>query len=135
LYIAAALPEISSQECTGFDGDDNLYGLGIRLGIYIQWMTTGLALIFVPEEACSMRDVNDSEFSAAHTPRIISLSPTTLLGFRLAMFIALVWATISRPRATIYRPHRPLGRVGNIVACACIFLRANSPESLVIERL
>ena len=44
----------------GFVGDNNTYGLGIRLGIYLQWITSGIAYNFVPEEAVTstMRSVN-----------------------------------------------------------------------------
>lgn len=47
-----------SQTC-GFTGDDNTYGLGIRLGVYFQWITSSLAYNFVPEEAATMRGVNN----------------------------------------------------------------------------
>ena len=43
----------------GFVGDNNTYGLGIRLGIYIQWITSAIAYNFVPEEAVTMRSVNN----------------------------------------------------------------------------
>ncbi|KAG8952321.1 hypothetical protein FRC04_004749 [Tulasnella sp. 424] len=48
-------------EPCGFDGDDNTYGLGIRLGLYFQWLSTMLSNflgIVKPEEAKSMKGVN-----------------------------------------------------------------------------
>jgi hypothetical protein len=53
-----------------------MYGLGIRLGLYLQWMTTSMANNFVPEEAIVMRGVNNS--------------------FQLATFVALVYTTLTR---------------------------------------
>lgn len=46
------------EQC-GFVGDDNTYGLGIRIGVYLQWVTSSLAYNFVPEEAVTMRGVNN----------------------------------------------------------------------------
>jgi hypothetical protein len=42
----------------GFQGDDNTYGLGIRIGIYLQWVTSAIAYTFLPEEGATMRGVN-----------------------------------------------------------------------------
>ena len=54
---AAAQPSTPTQQC-GFAGDDNTYGLGIRIGLYLQWFTSSIAYNFVPEEAVNMRGVN-----------------------------------------------------------------------------
>lgn len=35
----------SSQDC-GFKGNSDIYGLGIRLGIYLQWITSKVAVYF-----------------------------------------------------------------------------------------
>ena len=59
-----APPAVSSSQSNsnittcGFKGDDNTYGIGIRIGVYLQWATSGLAFNFVPEEAVTMRGVN-----------------------------------------------------------------------------
>ena len=45
-------------EACGFVGDNSTYGLGIRLGIYLQWIASSIAYHFVPEEAVTMRGVN-----------------------------------------------------------------------------
>lgn len=71
---------ISRENACTFKGDDNMYGLGIRLGLYFQWMTTSTANNFVPEEAATMRGVNNS--------------------FQLATFIALVYTTVTRLLST-----------------------------------
>ncbi|CAG8694257.1 11183_t:CDS:2, partial [Acaulospora colombiana] len=52
----------------GFVGDSNMYGKGIRIGMYLQWITSSLAYNFVPEEAVNMRliyiTVNNQELYA-----------------------------------------------------------------------
>jgi hypothetical protein len=51
-------PNCTPIPTCGFLGDSNTYGIGIRVGIYLQWITSGLAYNFVPEEAAEMRGVN-----------------------------------------------------------------------------
>ncbi|PVF95414.1 hypothetical protein CPB86DRAFT_788060, partial [Serendipita vermifera] len=58
----------------GFKGDNNMYGKGIRIGMYLQWITSSLAYNFVPEEAVNMRGVN--------------------FGFTLANFVGLIYITV-----------------------------------------
>lgn len=41
-----------------FEGNNDLYGLGIRIGIYINWWATCFANNFVPSEAPPMRALN-----------------------------------------------------------------------------
>jgi hypothetical protein len=64
------------QPSCGFNGDDNAYGAGIRIGLYIQWITSAIAYNFVPEEASNMRVVN--------------------ICFQLANFAGLLYITFSR---------------------------------------
>jgi hypothetical protein len=56
--IAAVSAQNSTNTTCGFIGDDNTYGFGIRLGLYIQWITSSIAYNFVPEEAPGQRIVN-----------------------------------------------------------------------------
>ncbi|KIO27793.1 hypothetical protein M407DRAFT_22967 [Tulasnella calospora MUT 4182] len=68
------------QPC-GFDGDDNTYGLGIRLGLYIQWLSTMLCNflgLVKPEEAKSMKGIN--------------------LCFQVSVFGGLLYVTATRGR-------------------------------------
>ncbi|KAG8893370.1 hypothetical protein FRC00_010640 [Tulasnella sp. 408] len=68
------------QPC-GFDGDDNTYGLGIRLGLYIQWLSTilcNLLGLVKPEEAKSMKGIN--------------------LCFQASVFGGLLYVTFTRGR-------------------------------------
>ena len=37
-----------------FEGDDNLYGLGVRIGSYLQWLTVGLAYNFAPKKTVGL---------------------------------------------------------------------------------
>ncbi|RPB18844.1 hypothetical protein L211DRAFT_686771 [Terfezia boudieri ATCC MYA-4762] len=65
----------ASGECTGFQGDQDTYGLGIRIGLYFQWVTSSIAYNLVPSEAINMRGVNNC--------------------FQLAMFAGLLYVTIT----------------------------------------
>lgn len=67
---------IEKRERCGFDGDDNTYGLGIRIGIYLQWITSSIAYNFLPKEAETMRGVNNC--------------------FQAAMFAGLLFITITK---------------------------------------
>ncbi|KAI5849324.1 hypothetical protein DFP73DRAFT_540205 [Morchella snyderi] len=60
----------------GFSGDDNTYGLGIRIGVYLQWITSAVAYGFLPTEAQSIRGVNNC--------------------FQAAMFAGLLFITITK---------------------------------------
>ena len=67
--------ESDEQEiCHGFEGDQDTYGLGIRIGVYFQWITTSIAYSFIPSEAVTMRGVNNC--------------------FQAAMFAGLLFLTI-----------------------------------------
>lgn len=78
--LALATPTLKSnvekRERCGFDGDDNTYGLGIRIGIYLQWITTSIAYNFLPKEAGTMRGINNC--------------------FQAAMFAGLLFVTITK---------------------------------------
>jgi hypothetical protein len=44
--------------CEGFPGNPDLYGLGIRCGVYLQWVSTWLSISFEPESAQETHGVN-----------------------------------------------------------------------------
>lgn len=44
--------------CNGFDGNDDLYGLGIRIGIYLQWISSLLTSLLLPTGASDYLDTN-----------------------------------------------------------------------------
>ncbi|KIO27777.1 hypothetical protein M407DRAFT_22953 [Tulasnella calospora MUT 4182] len=76
---SSALPQRRAdpdpQPC-GFDGDDDIYGLGIRLGVYLQWLGTMVCSYLEPEEAQDMKSIN--------------------LGFQASVFGGLLYVTITR---------------------------------------
>lgn len=91
--LAASTPKLQSHQPTkrsatpseasapgscgvGFEGDQDTYGLGIRIGLYLQWITSSIAYNFVPAEAVTMRGVNNS--------------------FQLAMFAGLLFVTVTK---------------------------------------
>lgn len=39
----------SDTDCPGFEGNSDLYGLGIRIGVYLQWYSTWLCITVDPE--------------------------------------------------------------------------------------
>lgn len=61
------------QDNCGFVGDSDTYGLGVRLGAYLQWLTSIFASQFSAQEADTMRGVNTC--------------------FTVAMLVALIWRT------------------------------------------
>jgi hypothetical protein len=44
--------------CEGFPGNPDLYGLGIRCGVYLQWVSTWLSISFEPQSAQETHSVN-----------------------------------------------------------------------------
>ena len=44
--------------CNGFDGNDDLYGLGIRIGIYLQWISSLLTSLLLPTGTSDYLDTN-----------------------------------------------------------------------------
>ncbi|KAG8923534.1 hypothetical protein FRC01_012651 [Tulasnella sp. 417] len=47
------------QQC-GFNGDDNIYGLGIRLGLYLLWLSAVLCNFLGPSKADEAKSVKDA---------------------------------------------------------------------------
>ncbi|PGH01868.1 hypothetical protein AJ79_07805 [Helicocarpus griseus UAMH5409] len=68
--------DITRQQSCGFPGVIDTYGLGVRLGAYLQWIASFFAYQLSADEASSMMGVNTS--------------------FHAAMFTALIRATITR---------------------------------------
>ncbi|KAI9155594.1 hypothetical protein HJFPF1_08180 [Paramyrothecium foliicola] len=48
---------MDNQECA-FGGNGDIYGLGVRVGIYLQWLTTILAVNLYPAAVESVRNAN-----------------------------------------------------------------------------
>lgn len=47
-----------SQACDGFEGNSDLYGLGIRLGVYLQWVSSWLIQTLNPNGIMTTHDTN-----------------------------------------------------------------------------
>lgn len=59
--IGAAVPVTlygRLEICDDFDGNSNLYGLGVRLGIYFQWVASVLTNRFLGDQAFIIADIN-----------------------------------------------------------------------------
>lgn len=72
--VAKRQPD-TDQNC-GFEGNNDAYGLGIRLGIYIQWITAAATSCFVKDGTRSVVGISNC--------------------YRLAMFIGLLFITIKQ---------------------------------------
>jgi hypothetical protein len=48
----------TSNEPCGFQGNADIYGIGVRYGLYAQWAATFLVTLFAPEEEETFRIVN-----------------------------------------------------------------------------
>ena len=44
--------------CTGFEGNSDIYGLGIRTGVYLQWFSSWLCMTLNPETAQELHATN-----------------------------------------------------------------------------
>ena len=42
----------------GFEGNSDLYGMGVRIGLYTQWIATLLVTLFIPSDEATHRAVN-----------------------------------------------------------------------------
>ena len=75
-------------EC-GFDGDQDMYGLGIRIGYYVQWVATVLG--------------------AYYTPKIVSSAFEANAIFNIGMLAGLVYSTLRRNDMFVVEPVMVLG--------------------------
>lgn len=80
--VSAQGPATDSQERCEFDGTSDLYGLGIRLGLYFQWAAFCIAHWCIRSESKSVEGINNC--------------------FLLAMFAGLIFLTVTKQRAAFY---------------------------------
>ncbi|KAI5792541.1 hypothetical protein DFH27DRAFT_527299 [Peziza echinospora] len=73
----------------GFEGDADMYGLGIRIGYYIQWVAT--------------------VFAAYFTPKVVSGAFEANAIFNIGMLAGLVYTTIARDDMYVVEPIMVLG--------------------------
>ncbi|KAJ5521029.1 hypothetical protein N7463_001482 [Penicillium fimorum] len=80
--------------CAPFEGNSDLYGLGIRLGVYLQWISAWISLLLDPYSAQSIYDTNSVFVFAIMVATIVAAQLGTaaveihiMLQFMLGSFI------------------------------------------------
>lgn len=80
--------------CTPFEGNSDLYGLGIRLGVYLQWISAWISLLLDPNSAQSIYDTNSVFVFAIMVASLIAAQQGTaaiemyiMLQFMLGSFV------------------------------------------------
>lgn len=73
---------VRRESCSGFEGNSDLYGLGIRLGIYLQWTSSLLTNVFLPSAVSDSLDTNSIFLFAIFIA--IACASTTAGGLRPA---------------------------------------------------
>ena len=97
-------------EC-GFDGDQDMYGLGIRIGYYVQWIAT--------------------VFGAYYTPKIVSSAFEANAIFNIGMLAGLVYSTIRRNNMYVVEPVMVLGfSIGGAIVGLLDPKNVHNPKSL-----
>jgi len=77
----------------GFVGNEDAYGLGIRLGVYLQWLTACLVITVFPSEERSLI-IALATFSSALTVAIFVLSFDNQCTFSIEI-IVMLWITFT----------------------------------------
>ncbi|KAL8787692.1 MAG: hypothetical protein Q9195_007648 [Heterodermia aff. obscurata] len=106
------LNNVTQQACPGLEGNPDLYGVGIRIGIYLQWISSLLTNAFIPSSVSDSLDTSSI--------------------FLFAVFIAIANAT----KSTGVEPL--LGPIGGFVMlqmCFGYLLSAMSVTGLRIKLL
>ncbi|KGO42697.1 hypothetical protein PEX1_057310 [Penicillium expansum] len=82
------------DSCTPFQGNSDLYGLGIRLGVYLQWISAWISLLLDPHSAQFIYDTNSVFVFAIMVASIIAAQQGTaaieiyiMLQFMLGSFV------------------------------------------------
>ncbi|RPB26739.1 hypothetical protein L211DRAFT_835076 [Terfezia boudieri ATCC MYA-4762] len=97
-------------EC-GFDGDQDMYGLGIRIGYYVQWIATVLG--------------------AYYTPQIVSSAFEANAIFNIGMLAGLVYSTMRRNNMFVVEPVMVLGfSIGGAIVGLLDPKNVHNPKSL-----
>ncbi|CAJ2506661.1 Uu.00g078470.m01.CDS01 [Anthostomella pinea] len=58
IKMSNVLNQPTAGDCTGFDGNPDLYGLGIRIGVYLQWYSSWLSMTLTPHTAAETHTAN-----------------------------------------------------------------------------
>lgn len=103
LYIGSrVVPKLQSRAASaddtkcGYEGNSDIYGLGIRVGIYLQWFATWLSTAFVPEEMLGTTVANSIFLIAISVATLIlcssaSANPVTDMFIMLTIFAVSVY--------------------------------------------
>ena len=75
-YIPSLLPR--SSRCQPFEGNPDFYGLGIRLGVYLQWSSSWLTNTLNPNAAAVNHDANSIFVLAIIVAVFVSLGNNTI---------------------------------------------------------
>lgn len=95
----------------GFDGDQDMYGLGIRIGYYVQWIAT--------------------VFGAYYTPKIVSSAFEANAIFNIGMLAGLVYSTMRRNNMFVVEPVMVLGfSIGGAIVGLLDPKNVHNPKSL-----
>ncbi|KAF8430374.1 hypothetical protein EV426DRAFT_15566 [Tirmania nivea] len=95
----------------GFDGDQDMYGLGIRIGYYVQWIAT--------------------VFGAYYTPKIVSSAFEANAIFNIGMLAGLVYSTMRRNDMFVVEPVMVLGfSIGGAIVGLLDPKNVHNPKSL-----
>jgi len=95
----------------GFDGDQDMYGLGIRIGYYVQWVATVVG--------------------AYYTPKIVSSAFEANAIFNIGMLAGLVYSTMRRGDMFVVEPVMVLGfSIGGAIVGLLDPKNVHNPKSL-----
>ncbi|KAF3938004.1 hypothetical protein ABW19_dt0208154 [Dactylella cylindrospora] len=106
-------------------GNPNLYPLGLRVGIYLQWFATIFANFFVPSVAASMRGINTLfqlavfsglSYSVANMQDIDGIEVFILLTLCIGSITALITSPNMEVRVT------RIGSIGRLVVFFAVFV-------------
>ncbi|OIW26914.1 hypothetical protein CONLIGDRAFT_707535 [Coniochaeta ligniaria NRRL 30616] len=84
--------------CEPLEGNPDFYGLGIRIGIYLQWWSAWLSLLLDPESAQSVLDANSVSLFAVTIATIIAArrnAPAIEMYIMLQILIGFPVTTLS----------------------------------------
>ncbi|EXK26023.1 hypothetical protein FOMG_17384 [Fusarium oxysporum f. sp. melonis 26406] len=115
----------SDSTCDFVDGNPDLYGLGIRVGIYLQWISTWLCITVDPSSAQATHEVNSifvfaiiiATIQAAHLGTIRPIEAYIMIQFSLGFFLTSL--SILGVRLQLLGP----GRIAEFLSCCCNLLR------------
>lgn len=108
---------VESVQC-GFNGDNDSYGLGVRLGAYLQWLTSIFAYNLSPIEAASMRAVNSCYQIAMMVALIVTTRTRGISMHTVEAYIILLLclgglcASVTWPWSSKKQAHHPFGSIG-----------------------